>query len=129
MKNTTLLFFIFLIIILIGGFVVVKGKNGTGASVGVEVPQKIQGPVQQVVLGMEKFNYSPNTVKVKANQPVEVTLDESVKGCLRSFAIRDLGISQYAKTPADKIVFTPTTPGTFSFSCSMGMGYGTLVVQ
>ncbi|KAF0216769.1 MAG: Heavy metal transport/detoxification protein, partial [bacterium] len=87
------------------------------------------GNVQKVILGMKNYNYNPNTITVKAGQPVSITLDSSVQGCLRSFAIKDLGVSKYAKTPSETIDFTPTKKGTFTFACSMGMGYGTLVVE
>ena len=130
MKNSTIFFITVVIIALAGGFVFVKGKsNGVTGNVIVENPAVINGPVQQVTLGMKDFNYYPNEVKVKSNQPVEITLDDSVYGCLRSFTIKDLGISKYAKTVADKILFTPAKKGTFTFACSMGMGYGKLIVE
>ena len=78
---------------------------------------------------MKNYNYYPNTITVKSGQPVELTLDESVRGCLRGFTIKDLGVSKYSKTPEDSIDFTPTEKGTFAFSCSMGMGYGTIIVE
>ena len=59
----------------------------------------------------------------------EITLDKSVSGCYRSFNIRDIGVSQYSKDPSQKITFTPTKPGTYTFACSMGMGYGKLIVK
>ena len=87
------------------------------------------GNFQKVTLGIKNYNYYPNTVTVKSGQPVRIYLDESVVGCYRGFVIRDFGISKYLKTPNDYVGFTPTKPGTYAFSCSMGMGKGTLVVQ
>ena len=130
MKNTTIFFLVVILIALVGGFVFVKGKNNSvTGNVIAENPTVLQGPIQQVTLSMKDYNYFPQEVKVKANQPVEITIDDSVRGCLRSFAVRDLGVSGYAKTPTDKITFTPTIPGTFKFSCAMGMGYGNLIVE
>ncbi|OIO81442.1 hypothetical protein AUJ84_01085 [Candidatus Pacearchaeota archaeon CG1_02_32_132] len=77
----------------------------------------------------KNYNYYPSEIKVKANQPVEITLDDKVVGCLRAFTIRDLGVSKYARTPDEKIIFTPNKKGTFTFSCSMGMGYGKIIVE
>ena len=84
---------------------------------------------QQVTLGIKNFNYFPEVITVKAGQPVSLTLDNSVTGCFRSFNIRDLGVSGYSSSPDNKIMFTPAEKGTYKFSCSMGMGYGTLIVE
>ena len=84
---------------------------------------------QKVVIGMKNLNYFPNTITVKAGKPVSITLDSSVQGCLRSFNIRDLGVSGFARTPDQTIDFTPQQKGTYTFTCAMGMGRGTLVVE
>lgn len=89
----------------------------------------VEGESQKVVIGMKDFNYYPQTVRVKVNQPVEIHLDDSVQGCFRSFTIREFGVSEYLKTSKDKIIFTPTKTGSFRFACSMGMGTGTLIVE
>lgn len=87
------------------------------------------GNAQHVALSMKNGNYFPNTITVKANQPVEVTLDSSVVGCYRAFTIRDLGVADLSNNPSDTITFTPTKTGSFRFACSMGMGFGTIVVE
>lgn len=84
--------------------------------------------VQKINLGFDK-NYYPNTIKVKANQPVEITLDNSVGGCFRSFNIKELGVNYYSKNPSDTIKFTPNKKGTFEFACGMRMGRGKIVVE
>ena len=134
MKNTTLFGFILIILLLVGYFLFfnttdvsgvtgnVVGSNGDSEIVNNEDTQKI-------TLGTRNYNYYPNEFSVKANQPVEITLDDSVRGCLRSFSIRDLGISKFSQNPSQKIVFTPTQIGSFKFSCSMGMGYGTINIR
>ena len=130
MKNTTLLGVIVAIVLIIGGFMFVNGKAVTGNVVAQE-PEPIKGEAQQVVLSMKNFNYYPQEVRVKAGRPVEVKLDSKVGGCLRSIAF-DLGdekASKYLRTDKDSLVFTPTKEGTFNFACSMGMGYGKLIVE
>ncbi len=87
------------------------------------------GNVQKVVIGVRNYNYYPNTITVKVGQPVSISLDESVSGCLRDFTIRDFGIREYLRTPQDTIEFTPDKKGTFTFACSMGMGRGRLIVE
>ena len=87
------------------------------------------GEVQKIVLSEKNYNYYPQEIKVKAGQPVSLSLDSSVKGCLRAFTIRDLGINKYLPAPKDSVEFTPKKVGTFTFACSMGMGYGKLIVE
>lgn len=126
MKSTTGLATIAVLILIVGGFVF---WNSSTKSYEGDVSGNVEGGVQKIVLGMKNYNYYPNTIKVKAGQPVEITLDSSVRGCYRSFVIKDLGVSMYSKTPEVKINFTPTKKGTFRFACSMGMGTGTIIVE
>ena len=102
-----------------------EGNNSTGNA----VVGNIFGDVQNVVISMKNFNYYPNTIKVKVNKPVSISLDKTVSGCLRDFTIRDFGVRKYLKNPSDTVVFTPTKKGTFRFACSMGMGTGILIVE
>jgi len=124
MKNTTMLAIIGMFILGAGYFIFVSG-NGNGNA----VVTNGNGEVQKVSIGMKDYNYYPNTIKVKAGEPVEITLDKSVSGCLRSFTIRDFGVNQYSKSPDEKIKFTPDKKGTFTFACSMGMAYGKIIVE
>ena len=128
-KKSTLyyIFGIVLLIVIVGFFMLRIGSaNVAVANTGEGNPS---GDIQKVVLGMKNFNYYPNTIKVKAGKPVSLSLDESVYGCLRSFNIREFGISKYLRTPQDTIEFTPDKLGTYTFACSMGMGTGTLIVE
>ena len=123
-KTTLYLALTFIIIVAAGFFLLSKGDSNQNATGNVG-----SGSVQKVVIGMKNLNYYPNTIKVNANQPVRISLDSSVTGCLRSFTIRDFGVAKYLKTPDDYVEFTPTKKGTFRFACSMGMGTGTLIVE
>ena len=123
MKNATWFIVIVAFIALAGAIVFINSGTGTANGNVINVGS---GEVQKVTLGMKNGNYYPNTLTVNAGQPVELALDSSVAGCFRSFTIRELGISQYAKTVSDKITFTLPSAGTYAFACSMGMGSGTL---
>jgi len=121
------LFYLILVILLIlgaGYFLLGKNNDDPGIIIGEGGED-----YQKVVLGIKNYNYYPNTIEVKANQPVRIYLDKSVAGCYRSFTIRELGIAKYLKTPEEYVEFTPTIPGTYGFSCSMGMGRGTMIVK
>jgi len=128
MKNTTILMFVLLLIIAGGIFLFTNDKTKpsneeiTGNVVG-------GGEVQKITLGIKNYNYYPNTIKVKAGIPVRINLDESVKGCLRSFTIKDFGIAKNLRTPEDYVEFIPNKKGTFTFACSMGMGTGKIIVE
>lgn len=125
MKAT--LFYIFGILLLVGvaGYLMIENKSSAQLT-----PNTIDnGEFQKVVIGVKDFNYYPNTINVRVNEPVRIYLDKSVGGCLRTFTITEFGIAKYLRTPNDYIEFTPTKKGTFRFACSMGMGTGTLIVE
>jgi len=122
-------FYIMMTLILLIGFgylLLGKSENINNKNTGGVT---LEGNIQKVTLGIKNYNYYPNTIKVQAGQPVRIYLDKSVVGCYRGFVIKDFGISEYLKTPNDYVEFTPTKKGTFRFSCSMGMGTGTIIVE
>ena len=122
------LYLIGIIILIISAIYFISGTDGSSIT-GNAVAGNPSGEVQNIVIGVKNFNYYPNTIKVKVNKPVSISLDKTVSGCLRDFTIRDFGIRKYLKSLGDKVVFTPTKKGTFRFACSMGMGTGTLIVE
>ena len=123
----TALYFVLTIILIIGAGYFLLGKESLNQN---EIPNDFGGgDFQKVVLGVKNLNYYPNTITVQYGKPVRIYLDSSVSGCLRSFAIRDFGVTKYLKTPSDYVEFTPNKKGTFRFACSMGMGTGTLIVE
>ncbi len=88
------------------------------------------GNVQDVTLSWGKFNYQPEVITVKANQPVRLEADtDRLTGCFRAFVIPELKISKTFTEANNVLEFTPTRKGRFTFMCSMGMGKGTLVVE
>ena len=127
MKNTTLGIIVLTAILVVGGFIYFNSEKSEISTITGNAINNLD--VQKVVLSEKDLNYYPSEIRVKANQPVSILLDDKVKGCLRSFTIRDFGLSKYLKTAVDTLDFTPTEKGTFAFSCSMGMGYGKLVVE
>ncbi len=125
-RKTTLYFFGILVLIGLSVYLILTNLAEVD---GVKDLGVVNGDSQKVVIGMKNFNYYPQVVRVKVNQPVEIYLDDSVQGCFRSFTIRDFGVNEYLENPEDKIIFTPTKTGSFRFACSMGMGTGTLIVE
>ena len=85
---------------------------------------------QIVQLSMRDYNYYPNVINLKYNVPAKIIVDTNkVKGCLQSIVIPDFGVRKYVTAKDNIISFTPNKKGTFSFSCSMGMGFGKIVVS
>ena len=127
MKNTTVILGI-IIIIIIGGYFIFTNTEK-------EIPvnenniNEETADVQNIVIGFKNYNYYPNQIRVKAGQKISITLDDSVTGCYRAFTIRSLGISEYLISSTDTLELTIKKPGTYKFSCSMGMGYGNLIVE
>jgi plastocyanin domain-containing protein len=120
-------------IILIGVFLVVAGKNifsSKNIDGNVVIDDENNGGEQVVELGMKNYNYYPNIINLKYNVPAKIVVKtDEVKGCLRSIVIPDFNVKKLIKTNDNIISFTPNKIGTFSFSCSMGMGFGKIIVN
>ncbi|PIN95091.1 hypothetical protein COU53_01170 [Candidatus Pacearchaeota archaeon CG10_big_fil_rev_8_21_14_0_10_30_48] len=129
MKNSTMLFAIAIFVLVVGGFVFVNGKNGVTANVVSNDAQVVQGQMQQVVLSQNGYNYKDATAQ--AGKPISLSADSSVGGCLRSvsFNIEGKRYSKYLRTSEDTLELPALPKGTYNFACSMGMGYGKLIVQ
>ncbi|MEK6910566.1 MAG: cupredoxin domain-containing protein [Nanoarchaeota archaeon] len=124
-KKSVLYTGLVLVLIVIGAFLFFRSSDSN--TNGNDINGKTVD-VQNVVIGIKNANYYPNTINVKAEVPVRISLDSSVTGCYRGFNIKQLGVSKLLKTPNDYVEFTPTK-GTYRFTCSMGMGTGTLIVE
>ncbi len=75
--------------------------------------------------------YSPNYIKVRAGIPVrwEIT-DTGTSGCTNALIARGLFSGQIDLVRGETSIkeFTPEKPGTYKFSCWMGMVSGTFEV-
>ena len=75
--------------------------------------------------------YSPATIRVRAGRPVRLEFDrQETSGCTEEVVFPDFGIRTYL--PAHRttpVEFTPTTPGSFEFTCGMAMVRGTVIVE
>lgn len=74
--------------------------------------------------------FVPNTFTVNAGQPVKWTITgERVTGCVQDVVQRDFGVNVPISNGETKVVtFTPAKPGTYTFTCGMGMVRGTIKV-
>jgi plastocyanin domain-containing protein len=75
--------------------------------------------------------YMPATVRVKAGRPVRLVFDrQESSGCSEVVSIPDIGVrAQLAAFQTTVVEFTPAEPGTYSFTCGMGMLRGEVVAR
>ncbi|MEK7473425.1 MAG: sulfite exporter TauE/SafE family protein [Patescibacteria group bacterium] len=76
------------------------------------------------------YDYEPNSFTIKAGVPTRWEIDGSQgAGCAMALVSRQLGIQKLLTRGPNVLEFTaPKEPGTYRFSCSMGMYRGQIVV-
>lgn len=75
--------------------------------------------------------YSPAVVTLKAGQPARLLFDRRDSGsCTEEVVFADFGIRRFLPTATTTAIeFTPHQPGSFEFTCGMGMVRGKLQVR
>ena len=85
----------------------------------------------QEAMVLVKGGYAPDTIVVRAGKPVRLTFRrEEASPCSEMVVFGDFGKS--ATLPEGESVpleFLPKDPGTYEFTCQMGMLRGQLVVE
>lgn len=83
----------------------------------------LAGGVQTASMRVDGYSYSPSQFTVQAGLPVKWTIDgTNAAGCARVILASSLGVAKYLSPSGPTTVsFTPKEPGTYRFSCSMGM--------
>lgn len=75
--------------------------------------------------------YNPSVIKTKANHPIKLCfLRKDNTPCAEYVIFNDFNIN--AKLPYNKkfvILIEPQKPGTYEFTCQMGMYRGTLIIS
>ncbi|MEJ7813439.1 MAG: cupredoxin domain-containing protein [Gemmatimonadaceae bacterium] len=88
------------------------------------------GGVQEVTIAV-RGGYSPAAIRVAAGSPVRLVFDrQESSGCSEEVVFGDFGVRKFLapfrKTSVD---LAPTAPGTYEFTCGMGMLRGKLIVE
>ncbi len=127
-------------IVLVLGFTnVANGAALLGWNVNIpssSAQQVAKGPTLvngEQVIQMEvngAYGYNPDVLRVKAGTPVrwEVYGGRSM-GCASTLVARAFGIAARLQPGLNTLTFTPKKPGKYTFSCSMGMYRGTMIVE
>ncbi len=97
---------------------------------GVALPPVVNGKqVIKMDVGGPGGAYDPDVLTVKAGIPVRWEVNGvNVRGCISVLQSRALGFTQLLQPGPNVIEFTPPAPGSYVFSCSMGMFRGTMNV-
>jgi sulfite exporter TauE/SafE len=100
--------------------------NNDSVATGINI---IDG-VQVVTMKAYTNGYEPNILTLRAGMRTRWEIDAAAAaGCVRSLVSRPLGINQVLTAGPNVIEFVaPKKPGTYPFSCSMGMYRGTFNV-
>ena len=89
------------------------------------------GNIQVIRMNASAGSFEPNSFSVKAGIPVRWEVSDSgFSGCTSSVIANGLfdGSFKFSKNKTAIKEFTPTKPGTYKFSCWMGMVTGTITV-
>ena len=75
--------------------------------------------------------YSPAVVRARAGEPVRLVFDrQETSGCSEEVVFGDFGIRRYLPAHERTVIeLTPPAPGTYEFTCGMGMLRGRLVAE
>ena len=106
------------------------------AGAGVEARQARRGKaraakVQTATVALTENGYEPASLRLRRGVPYRVTFVRRVSaGCAQEVMLPDHQIKR--ELPLNEPVtveFTPARAGSFTFSCGMGMVWGTLIVR
>ncbi|MCX6714798.1 MAG: sulfite exporter TauE/SafE family protein [Candidatus Uhrbacteria bacterium] len=107
------------------------GIDAGSPTTNTQAPILEQNGVQQLRLAITDTApfYAPsNQLTATAGKPVHLEIDGVAGGCRSVFQIPGVGVQMLLNQEKNVVDFTPTKPGSYPFSCSMGMYRGTLNV-
>ena len=87
----------------------------------------LEGGVQKISVDVTTV-YSPNTIKLKAGVPAEITFSQA-QGCTQVVQSPDLGFTEDLSAGPKTVKLKALQPGTYAFSCGMQMVFGKIVVE
>lgn len=100
-----------------------KGKSVAGTAV-------VKDGVQVVSIAIQGGYYVPNKFTVDAALPVKVVFTGKAKGCIAKPTFKSLGKSgDLTGTGVATLMLGTLKPGTYNFTCAMGMGDGAIVAK
>jgi plastocyanin domain-containing protein len=100
------------------------------AARGAATAAVVGGGVQEVRIRVSG-GYEPAVVRVRSGAPVRLIFERrEAAGCSEEVVLPDFGIRKFLPAPGETAVeVSPERPGTYEFTCGMGMLRGKLVVE
>jgi plastocyanin len=115
-----------------GGSITDQLKAGTAAPQApgaiASAPKPKPAAVQVVSIAIGASGYEPAAVSVRSGAPIRMTVGQG-QGCAAGFLMPQLSISQDNSGGPISFDIGPLRPGTYTFTCGMGMITGRLVVN
>ena len=102
------------------------GSAGSGEP--IEGSATIEGDVQKIAIDLSTGSYNPNTIKLKAGVPTEITFGQG-SGCTAEVLSKELGFFEDLTGGPVTVKLDALEPGTYGFSCGMEMVFGTIFVE
>lgn len=103
---------------------------GAGNQTDSQIEILIENGRQQIEMDMTSRGvYDPDVLVVQEGIPVDWTINgDDFMGCGDTLVMPAFGINTSLQTGPNLVQFTPDKAGRFTFSCSMGMIRGTMIV-
>lgn len=102
--------------------------GGGGSNQTVAGKTTVSGNVQKVTIDLTTGSYSPNQISAKAGVPLELDFKGPASGCNGYVVSQQLGFQQDVSN-GGTIQVPALQPGTYTFTCSMGMYVAQIVVK
>ena len=88
------------------------------------------GGAQEVAITV-RGGYTPSTIRAVAGKPVRLVFDrQESSSCSEEVVFPDFGLRRFLpENQKTTVEITPTSPGTYEFTCGMGMLHGRVVAE
>ncbi len=104
------------------------GGSDSGVSTPTNGSAVVEGGIQRISVDLSTGSYDPNTLKLKAGVPAEITFGQS-SGCTAQVQSKDLGFFEDLTSGPVTVKLPALKAGTYGVSCGMEMVFGTIVVE
>lgn len=105
-----------------------RDVTGATAAAPVAAPPLDADGVQRIVIEARATSYSPSNVTARAGVPTEITLrTDNAQGCTRFIVMSSFGVEEALPATGDTMIDVgKLDPGTYRFTCGMGMYGGSI---
>jgi sulfite exporter TauE/SafE len=107
-----------------------RSVSGAGTPTAVAAPPVAADGTQRIVIEAHDTGYSPSAVTARAGVPTELTIrTANTRGCTRAIVMSSFGIQKVLPATGDtQVDLGELEPGTYRYTCGMGMYGGSIRV-